>query len=70
MNTSQARIASVELVAGYDVVAADGSRVSSVPQARVSFNGGFALLEIPGTDTVQVVSAPGIRLITFAADEA
>ena len=65
----QSRTASVELVAGYEVVTADGRRVSSVPQAQVTFSGGFALLEIPGTDTVQVVSAPAVRLIMYPADQ-
>ncbi|MEU9048256.1 MULTISPECIES: hypothetical protein [unclassified Kitasatospora] len=57
--------ASVELVAGYTVVNADGKPTSSVPQALVSLQGGFAKLRLPGTETVQVVSAPAVRLITL-----
>ena len=57
--------ASVELTAGYTVVGADGVPVSSVPQALVALEGGFAKLRLPGTGTVQVVSAPAVRLITI-----
>ncbi|MBP0452298.1 hypothetical protein J5Y04_22540 [Kitasatospora sp. RG8] len=59
--------AAVELNAGYTVVDADGTAVSSVPRARVALQGGFAKLRLPGTATVQVVSAPAVRLITFPA---
>ncbi|MER7756294.1 hypothetical protein [Kitasatospora sp. NPDC097643] len=57
--------AAVELNAGYTVVDAGGASVSSVPQALVALQGGFAKLRLPGTGTVQVVSAPAVRLITF-----
>ncbi|MFD8753938.1 hypothetical protein ACFV0O_23600 [Kitasatospora sp. NPDC059577] len=57
--------AAVELVAGYTVVTAGGEAVSSVPRALVAFQGGFAKLRLPGTATVQVVSAPAVRLITL-----
>ncbi|MFJ9454318.1 hypothetical protein ACIRST_04490 [Kitasatospora sp. NPDC101447] len=57
--------ASVELVDGYTVMNGDGRVVASVPRALVSFQGGFVKLRIPGTGTVQVVSAPAVRLITL-----
>ncbi|MFD5465719.1 hypothetical protein ACFWIQ_23215 [Kitasatospora sp. NPDC127059] len=57
--------AAVELNAGYTVVNADGAAVSSAPRALVALQGGFAKLRLPGTDTVQVVSAPAVRLITL-----
>ncbi|MFF7990977.1 hypothetical protein ACFZDG_14465 [Kitasatospora xanthocidica] len=57
--------ASVELVDGYAVVNADGERVSSAPRALAAFQGGFVKLRLPGTETVQVVSAPAVRLITL-----
>ncbi|MFJ8623137.1 hypothetical protein ACIRD3_09825 [Kitasatospora sp. NPDC093550] len=56
---------SVDLVDGYAVVDAADRAVSSVPRALVAFQGGFVKLRIPGTDTVQVVSAPAVRLITL-----
>ncbi|MEU9075190.1 hypothetical protein ACFYUY_34190 [Kitasatospora sp. NPDC004745] len=57
--------AAVELNAGYAVLTADGTPTASVPHALVSFQGGFAKLRLPGVDTVQVVSAPAVRLITL-----
>lgn len=69
MNSPERRTAAVELVAGYEVLGADGRPTSSVPEALVGFTGGFALLEVPGTGTVQVVSAPAVKLITYPADQ-
>ncbi len=57
--------ADVELVDGYTVVGADGVPVRAVSRALVALEGGFAKLRLPGTDTVQVVSAPAVRLISY-----
>ncbi|KJS55105.1 hypothetical protein [Streptomyces rubellomurinus] len=57
--------AAVELNTGYTVLNADGEAISYVPSALVALQGGFAKLRVPGTDTVQVVSAPAVHLITL-----
>lgn len=59
--------ARVQLVPGYELIAADGRAVDAVPEADVSFVGGFVRIRIPGTAVVQVVSAPAVRLITHPA---
>lgn len=62
------REASVELVDGYEVIGAEGRCTREVARARVAIEGGFAHLDIPGTEVVQTVSAPAVRLITYRPD--
>lgn len=57
--------ASVELNSGYTVLNGKGEAVSYLPEALVALQGGFAKLRVPGTATVQVVSAPAVHLITL-----
>jgi len=61
------RQASVELVDGYQVTGPDGRPARVITRALVTFEGGFAHLDIPGTDVIQTVSAPAVRLITFGS---
>ena len=59
--------ARVELVDGYALHDPTGARVNAVENAEVWFEGGFAHVRMAGTDTVQVISAPGIRQISYPA---
>ena len=63
------REASVELVDGYQVTGPDGRPTRVIALAQVTFEGGFAHLDIPGTGVIQTVSAPAVRLITFRSAE-
>jgi hypothetical protein len=58
--------ADVELVDGYHLLD-NGSPVRGAQGAEVWFEGGFAHIRLPGSDTVQVISAPGIRRISYPA---
>ncbi|MDI2132845.1 hypothetical protein [Yinghuangia seranimata] len=69
MNPDTWRTAAVELVPGYTVVGPDGGPTDTV-EAEFTIAGGFLHLRVPGTGTVQVVSAPAVRLVTYTeADE-
>lgn len=55
----------VELVDGYILLDAAGRAVSTVSDVRIAFDGGFAHLEVPGRDSIQVVSAPALRRVAY-----
>ncbi|MFI9817770.1 hypothetical protein [Saccharothrix variisporea] len=59
-----ARIATVELVDGYTLTV-DGRESARVEQAEITIEGGFVHVRVPGADVVQVVSAPGVRKLTY-----
>ncbi|MGW4894380.1 hypothetical protein ACWEQL_19215 [Kitasatospora sp. NPDC004240] len=59
--------ATVELVPGYTLTAADGSPAERLTGVRFAFEGGFAHIAVPGTDGVQVVSAPALRRLDYPA---
>ncbi|MEV4559525.1 hypothetical protein AB0K51_21380 [Kitasatospora sp. NPDC049285] len=61
----QSHHGTVELRPGYTVLDADGHPVSTATDVQVTLEGGFAHLRFPGTDTVQVVSAPAVARITY-----
>ncbi|MEU8137339.1 hypothetical protein [Streptodolium elevatio] len=61
------RTARVELVPGYSVLGPDGASTADV-EAAFAIAGGFLHLRVPGTGTVQVVSAPAVRRVTYADD--
>ncbi|MGW0664977.1 hypothetical protein [Streptodolium elevatio] len=61
------RTARVELVPGYSVLKPDGASTADV-EAAFAIAGGFLHLRVPGTGTVQVVSAPAVRRVTYADD--
>ena len=65
MNALEWFTGTVELVPGYTVRNADGEEVGAVKDARLAVQGGYLHMEVPGTDFVQIVSAPGVRRVTY-----
>ena len=63
------RQANVELVDGYTITAADGHLVQVLDDARVAIEGGFIHIEAPGAGTIQIVSAPAVKRLTYKAEE-
>lgn len=59
------REARVELVDGYAVTGADGQPTTAIEEALFRIEGGFVHLQIG--DTFQVVSAPAVRRLVYAA---
>jgi uncharacterized peroxidase-related enzyme len=55
----------VELIDGYTVLDAADKAVSTVCDVRISFEGGFAHIDVPGQTSIQVVSAPAVRRISY-----
>jgi hypothetical protein len=57
------RTARIELLPDYPVTGPDGQPTTDV-EADFTITGGYLALRIPGTGTVQIVSAPAVRRIT------
>ncbi|MFD6390345.1 carboxymuconolactone decarboxylase family protein [Nocardia sp. NPDC060259] len=55
----------VALVDGYTLTDADGQPASTVRDAHVAIEGGFAHISVHGSAQVQMVSAPAVALITY-----
>ncbi|MFJ5230170.1 hypothetical protein ACIQBJ_09745 [Kitasatospora sp. NPDC088391] len=65
--TPQPRRGTVELRPGYTVLDATGTPVDRAEDVSFTLEGGFAHLRLPGTDTVQVVSAPAVQRFAYPA---
>ncbi|GAA4950820.1 hypothetical protein GCM10023205_09470 [Yinghuangia aomiensis] len=63
--TANWRTGTVHLRDGYTLVGKDGGSTASA-DADFALEGGFVHVRIPGTDTVQIVSAPAVARITYA----
>ena len=57
--------AAVALVDGYLLVDGNGEPTSALVDVRFAVEGGFVHVATPGTDLIQVVSAPAVRVITY-----
>ncbi|MFJ8440169.1 hypothetical protein [Kitasatospora griseola] len=62
--TPRSHHGTVELRPGYTVLDATGTPVDRATEVHYTLEGGFAHLRLPGTDTVQVVSAPAVQRLT------
>jgi hypothetical protein len=60
----------VELVAGYTLKNDRGEEVGSVEHARLAVQGGYLHVDVPGAGVLQIVSAPGVRRVTYATPAA
>ncbi|MFE9424727.1 hypothetical protein ACFYNO_17345 [Kitasatospora sp. NPDC006697] len=58
------RKGTVELLAGYALVGADGQEVERAEEVEFAIEGGYVNVRIPGVPHTQLVSAPAVRLIT------
>ncbi|RKE20374.1 hypothetical protein [Streptomyces sp. TLI_171] len=63
--TPQFRRGTVELRPGYTVLDATGTPVDRATDTAFALEGGFAHLRLPGTGSVQVVSAPAVQRLTY-----
>ncbi|WP_033217755.1 hypothetical protein [Kitasatospora phosalacinea] len=65
--TGPTRRGTVELRPGYTVLDATGTPVDRAEDVEFTLDGGFAHLRLPGTTTVQTVSAPALHRLTHPA---
>ncbi|MCF2533246.1 hypothetical protein [Yinghuangia soli] len=63
MTPAPRRTARIELLPDHPVTGPDGQPTTDV-EAEFAITGGYLELRVPGTGTVQIVSAPAVRRIT------
>ncbi|MEV6136385.1 carboxymuconolactone decarboxylase family protein [Nocardia sp. NPDC051990] len=65
MTAKWRRASKVALVDGYALLDRNGQSVHAVDDVEVSIEGGFLHIKVSDTAEVQVVSAPGVALVTY-----
>ncbi|MEU7144706.1 carboxymuconolactone decarboxylase family protein [Nocardia sp. NPDC046473] len=65
MTTRWRQASKVVLVEGYSLLARDGRPVRTIDDVSVTIEGGFLHVKVPGSDEIQIVSAPAVALVTY-----
>ncbi|WP_216907507.1 carboxymuconolactone decarboxylase family protein [Nocardia noduli] len=68
MNQAWRDAARVELAEGYTLFDREGQPARTVQDARISIEGGFLHIRVADDADIQIVSAPGVALVTYRAE--
>ena len=59
----------VELNHGFEVTDARDRRVNTLRDVRIACEGGFLHIDSPGTEEIQLVSAPAVHRICYRPED-